>query len=106
MCKNQWLASSNFPVFGNLRQNPRRCGIAACVARALQRCPGRACLAFLFRPQEVRRVDNTCTQCDPKTLGSLVHYIPSCRTKGKCCDTIFGHKIVIFSDKWVLACFW
>src|SRR2546427_2599587 len=38
-----------------------RCGIAACVARALQKCPGRACMAFLLRPQEVRRVDNTCT---------------------------------------------
>src|SRR4030095_6092139 len=63
-----------------------RCDIAACVARALQTCPGRACLAFLLRPQEVRRVDNTCTQCAPKTLGSLVQYIPSCRLKGNFWD--------------------
>src|SRR5207244_11761765 len=69
-----------------------RCGLAACVARARQRCPGRACMAFLLRPQEVRRVDNTCTQCDPKTLDSLVHYIPSCRTKGKMCDVVFSQQ--------------
>ena len=40
------------------------------------------------RPQEVRRVDNPCTQCDPKTLDSLVQYIPSCYRKGKSCETI------------------
>jgi hypothetical protein len=65
-----------------------RCGIAACVARALQKYPGRACMAFLLRPQEVRRVDNTCTQFDPKTLDSLVHYVLQCRRKGKSCDVI------------------
>ena len=63
-----------------------RCGIAACVARALQKYPGRACMAFLLRPQEVRRVDNTCTQFDPKTLDSLVHYVLQCRRKGKLYD--------------------
>ena len=65
-----------------------RCSIAAYVARALQRRPGRACIAFLLIPQEVRRVYKTCTQFDPKTLDSLVHYIPSCRIKGKSCDVI------------------
>ena len=65
------------------------CGIAACVARALQKYPGRACMAFLLRPQEVRRVDNTCTQFDPKTLDSLVHYVLQCRRKGQWCDKIF-----------------
>jgi hypothetical protein len=63
-----------------------RCGIAGGVARALQRCLSRACMALLLRSQEVRRVDHTCTQCDPKTLGSLVQYIPSCRVKGKLYD--------------------
>jgi hypothetical protein len=40
----------------------------------------------VLRPQEVRRVDNTCIQCDPKTLDSFVQYIPSCRRKGKLYD--------------------
>jgi hypothetical protein len=64
----------------------RRCGIAAGVARALQRCSARACMALLLRPEEVRRVDNTCTQCDPKTSGSLAQYILYCRLKGKLYD--------------------
>ena len=59
-----------------------RCGIAACVARALQRCPGRACMAFLLLPQEIRRVDNTCSQFYPKTLDRVVQYIPSLSHKG------------------------
>jgi hypothetical protein len=37
----------------------------------------------------VRRVDNTDTQCDPKTLDTLVHYIPYCRLKGKFWDKFF-----------------
>ena len=63
----------------------RRCGIAG-VARALQRCSGHACMPFLLRSEEVRRVDNTCTQCDPKTSGSLVQYILCCRLKSKLYD--------------------
>jgi hypothetical protein len=63
-----------------------RCGIAAGVARALQKCPGRTCMVFLLRPQDVRRVDNSGTQCDPKTWGSFIQYIPSGRIKGKLYD--------------------
>jgi hypothetical protein len=63
-----------------------RCGSAAGVARALQGCPGRACMAFLFLLQEARRVDHTCTRFDPKTLDSLGQYIPSCRAKGGSCN--------------------
>jgi hypothetical protein len=78
-----------------------RCGIAACVARALQKCPGRACMAFLLRPQEVRRVDNTCTQFDPKTLDSLVHYVLQCRRKGK-----LGDQRVCPSHQGLGCCLW
>src|SRR5215831_11691433 len=70
-----------------------RCGLTACVARALQRCPSRAGLALLLRPQEVRRVDNTGTQCDPKTLGSLAQYTPYCRLKGKLFEQSSAHQI-------------
>ena len=34
----------------------------------------------------MRGVDNTDTQYDPKTLDTLVQYIPYCRIKGKLCD--------------------
>src|SRR5262249_26225848 len=50
------------------------------------------------RPQEVRRVDNPCTQCDPKTLDSLVQYIPSCRRKGK----LYDHSVCPYNQG--LAC--
>jgi hypothetical protein len=76
----------------------RRCGIAAGVARAFQRCPGRACMALLLRPHEVRRVDNTGTQYDPNTWNRFIHYIPSCRTRGKWRIRLFG------SSHQTLAC--
>ena len=50
------------------------------------------------RPQEVRRVDNPCTQCDPKTLDSFVQYIPSCRRKGK----LYDHSVCSYNQR--LAC--
>ena len=82
-----WCSQKNARSFGT-EVGQEGAASQHCVARALQKCPGRACMAFLLRPQEVRRVDNTCTQCDPKTLDSLVHYILQCRRKGKSCDVI------------------
>jgi hypothetical protein len=67
-----------------------RCDLAAWVARALQRYPGRACMALLLRPQEVRRVEDPCTRCDPKTLDSSGQYIPPCRRKGQWRIRLFG----------------
>ena len=56
-----------------------RRGLAADVARALQRCPGRACMALLFYFKKFGELITLI----PKTLGSVVHYVPYCRTKGK-----------------------
>ena len=42
---------------------PRRGGLAAGVARALQRCLGRAGLAVLLRPQAMRRVGGCQANC-------------------------------------------